>query len=44
MVIIQLIINKTYRNKYHEKQLKNKGHLRDIKRQQYTYLNAQNIL
>lgn len=30
MVIIQAIINKTYRNKYHEKGTKNGGHLRNI--------------
>ena len=35
MVIIQLIINKTRRNKYHEKQLKCVEHLWDIFRQRY---------
>ena len=35
MVIIQFVINKTYRNKYHEKQLKNGGHLRGVFRQRY---------
>ena len=33
MVIIQLIINKTFRNKYHEKRLKCVEHLWDIFRQ-----------
>ena len=37
MVIIQLIINKTHRNKYHEKRLKSGVHVWDIFRQRYSY-------
>ena len=40
MVIIQLIINKTHRNKYHEKRLKSGGHVWDIFRQRYSGIPA----
>ena len=44
MVIIQLIINKTFRNKYHEKRLKCVEHLWDIFRQRYCNEPAPEVL
>lgn len=43
MVIIQLIINKTYRNKHYICKDKNKGQIRDVNRQRYGIVNPRNM-
>lgn len=43
MVIIQLIINKIYRNKHYICKDENKGQIGDINRQRYGIVNPRNM-